>query len=45
MEVAGGDAEGRDAFDYLKLIGWIGAATGSWAKLIGISHLARALMR
>jgi hypothetical protein len=45
MEVAGGDAECREAFDYLKLIVWIGAATGSWAMLIGISHLTRALMR
>ena len=40
-----GDVGDIGSFDYLKLIVWIGAATGSWAMLIGISHLARALMR
>lgn len=29
----------------VKLIVWIGAASGSWAMLIAVSHLARALMR
>jgi hypothetical protein len=45
MEAAGGDVGGMGTFDYLKLIVWIGAAAGSWAMLIGISHLTRALMR
>lgn len=30
---------------YLKAIVWICAALGSWAALIAVSHLARALIR
>lgn len=45
MEAVGGDADGVGSFDYLKLIVWIGAASGAWAVLIGVGHLARTLMR
>ncbi|MGH7033741.1 MAG: hypothetical protein ACREFL_08440 [Stellaceae bacterium] len=45
MEAAAGDIGGVGAFDYLKLIVWIAAAFGSWGMLIGVSHLARTLMR
>jgi hypothetical protein len=39
-----GDVGDIGSFDYLKLIVWICAALGSWAVLIGVSHLAQAFM-
>ena len=45
IEAQGGEIGEVGSFDYLKLIVWICAACGSWAMLIGVSHLARALIR